>query len=235
MPVDPATRRSLGVVLATSAVLLALVLWNAVPGRRWYRACYVLGLRVWERRVPPADLVELVEGASRLPAGRALDIGCGTGTDSIYLAQHGWRVAGVDMVPEALAIARRNAAAAGAATLEFVQGDATRLADVAPGPFSLLLDFGCFHTLPTDLRPAYVDSVSTVASPGATFLLYGFARPPRLAPMRAGVSLDEVRGRFAPAWTIERAEQTTADAIQVARTRADRSFELWRFRLRRVA
>jgi hypothetical protein len=97
----------------------------------------------------------------------------------------------------------------------------------------LLLDFGCFHTLPADQRPVYVECVSALAAPGATFLLYGFARPPRLAPMQAAVSLDEVRKRFSRNWEIVTAEQTTAVAIQVARTRADRSFELWRFRMRR--
>ena len=78
-----------------------------------------------------------------------------------------------------------------------------------------------------------MDCVSAVAAPGATLLLYGFARPPRLAPMRAGISLDEVRERFAERWEIVTAEQTSAAAIEVARTRVDRSFELWRFRLRR--
>ncbi len=43
---------------------------------------------------------------------------------------------------------------------------------------------------------AYVESISAMAAPGATFLLYGFARPPRLAPIQAGVRLDEVRERF---------------------------------------
>jgi hypothetical protein len=65
------------------------------------------------------------------------------------------------------------------------------------------------------------------------FLLYGFARPPRLAPIQAGVSLLEVRERFSAHWEIVSAEQTSAAAIRVARTRVDRSFELWRFRLRR--
>jgi methylase of polypeptide subunit release factors len=58
----------------------------------------------------------LVEGPSLpLPAGRALDLGCGTGTDTIYLATHGWDVSGVDMTSRALAIARRDGAAAGVA------------------------------------------------------------------------------------------------------------------------
>src|SRR5438034_5336187 len=86
-------------------------------GFRWYafvyRAAYRLGLRVWERAVPPSGLVDLVEGPSALPPGRALDLGCGTGTDSVYLALHGWDVTGVDMVPKALAAARRRAVVAG--------------------------------------------------------------------------------------------------------------------------
>jgi len=217
-------------------------------GHRWYslvyRAFYVLGLRLWERDRPPSDLIELVEGRAALPPGRALDIGCGTGTDSIYLAKHGWDVTGVDMVPDALVIAQRNAAPAGV-SVHFVQGDATRVPEIVQGDFSLLFDFGCFHTLPPDQRPAYVDSVSAVAATGATFLLYGFARPPRFAPIQAGVSLDEVRERFAGAprgakrnvgrWEIVTAEQTTAAAINVARSPLDRSFERWHFRLQRLA
>ena len=223
-------------MLAT-AIGVAAVLWNSLRGHRWYslvyRAFYVARLPIWERRTPPSDLVELIEGANALTPTRALDLGCGTGTDSIYLAQHGWEVTGIDMVPEALALARRNASRAGVRA-RFIKGDVTRLRDVVQGTFDLVLDFGCFHTLPADQRPVYVDCVSAVAAPGATLMLYGFARPPRLAPMAAGISVDEVRGRFAAGWEIVSAEQTSAAAIQVARTRADRAFELWRFRLQRL-
>ena len=54
----------------------------------------------------------MVEGADRLATGRALDLGCGTGTNSIYLAQHGWETTGVDFVPRAIGIAKRKAEAA---------------------------------------------------------------------------------------------------------------------------
>lgn len=237
------TARTRSLLLAIALVVVAAAFWrrvgrNALLGQRWYslvyRALYIIGLRVWERRTPPSDLIELIEGSNPLPPGRALDLGCGTGTDSNYLAQHGWDVTGVDMVPEALAIARRRAAGAGV-EVHFILGDVTRLRDFieVQGEFDLLLDFGCFHTLPADQRAAYVDSVSAMAAPGATFLLYGFARPPRLAPIQAGVSLAEVRQRFAEKWEIVTAEQTSAAAINVARTRADRSFELWHFLLRR--
>jgi len=232
------TRRTGPLVIAAAGLGLAVAVRRALRGQRWYsivyRAFYLARLPIWQRRVPPSDLVELIEGPEALAPGRALDLGCGTGMDSIYLAQHGWDVTGVDMVPEALAIARRNGAAKGTRA-SFVKGDVTQLTDVVQGTFDLLLDFGCFHTLPPDQRPTYVNCVSAVAAPGAAFLLYGFARLPRLAPMHAGISLDEMRDRFSRGWEIVSAEQTSAAAIRVARTRADQSFELWRFLLRRLS
>jgi 2-polyprenyl-3-methyl-5-hydroxy-6-metoxy-1,4-benzoquinol methylase len=123
--------RSLLIAIAIGVVAAAFwrrVVPTSLLGERWYRlvyrALYIVGLRVWERRTPPSDLIESIEGPNALPRGRALDLGCGTGTDSIYLAQHGWDVTGVDMVPEALAIARRRAAAAGVKA-HFVLGDVT--------------------------------------------------------------------------------------------------------------
>jgi SAM-dependent methyltransferase len=183
--------------LAAALLLSRSAAGGRVEGRRWYgivyRTAYLLGLRVWERSVPAPDLVELVESGSE--PGRALDIGCGTGTDAIYLARHGWDVTGVDMVPRALAIARRQAAAAGVSLL-LVEGDVTRLREFGVGGgYTLLLDFGCFHTLPEDRRDAYVESVSEAAAPGATLLLFGFRRPPRPAPMRAGLTAEEVARR----------------------------------------
>jgi len=205
-------------------------------GFRWYgfvyRTFYRLGLRLWERSSPPSDLVELVEGPNALPPGRALDLGCGTGTDSVYLARHGWDVTGVDMVPNALARARRRAAAAGVSP-RYLQGDATRLQDLGVGEgFTLVLDFGCFHTLPDDRRDPYVQGVSRAAADGATLLLYGFANPPRLAPMRAEFTPEEVRRRFGPeGWELVTADRMSADAIVVAGRRVDDRFQLWRCRL----
>jgi SAM-dependent methyltransferase len=229
----------LGLLVAVSvAVGRSSRHWLA--GQRWYslvyRALYLLGLRIWERQRPPADLVELVEGPAAVPPGRALDIGCGSGTDSIYLAHRGWTVTAVDIVPEALALARRRAKTAGVEA-SFVEGDVTRLDQLGvDGTFDLILDFGCLHTLPADQRDAYVQTVSAAASPGATLLLYGFARPPRLAPMQAGLTEREVRQRFSSAgWDVVSAARMSDDPIVVARARVDRSFELWRYLLRRRA
>jgi SAM-dependent methyltransferase len=206
---------------------------------RWYafvyRLVYALGLRVWERRVPPSELVDLVEGPHAAPPGRALELGCGRGSDSVYLALHGWDVTGVDMVPRALAAARRRAAAAGVSA-RFVQGDVTRLGDLGVGPgHDLVYDFGCFHTLPADRRDAYVESVSGAAAPGGQLLLFGF-RPFRLAPMHAGVTAGEVADRFrGHGWDLVGADRVPAVGVGVADGPLREQLEMWRYRLRRVS
>jgi SAM-dependent methyltransferase len=207
-------------------------------GLRWYqvvyRTLYRVGLVFWRRTAPPADLVALVEGTSALPPGRALELGCGTGTDTIYLARHGWDVTAVDMVPKALAIARRNATAAGVSP-RFIEGDVTRLQDLGVGGgYDLVLDFGCFHTLPEDRRSAYVTGASEAAAPGATLLLYGFKRPPKAAPIHSGMTAEEVERRFGSAgWDLVSAERTSVET-PVVPSAADR-FELWRYHLRRAS
>lgn len=233
-------RQRAGSVIAVGGHVAGLLLFGTwVSGRpRWYQAVYWLvyrfGLIVWQRSNPPSELVALVEGSSSLGPGRALDLGCGTGTDTIYLATHGWEVAAVDMVPKALATARRRAVVAGVAP-RFVLGDVTRLREIGVGDgYALLLDFGCFHTLPDDQRTAYITSVSYAAAPGATLLLYGFRRPPKVAPMHAGVTAEEVGRRFGPAgWELVNAERSSAETM--AARRADVRFELWCYQLQRTS
>lgn len=235
-------RHRIGPAAAAGAVLAGVLLIRrrGAGTTRWYRVVYQmlyrLGLIVWQRPAPPPDLVALVEGPSPLPPGHALDLGCGTGTDTIYLATRGWEVTAVDMVPQALATARRNAAAAGVSP-RFLQGDVTRLRDLGVGDgYMLVLDFGCFHTLPEDQRSRYVAEVSSAAALDATFLLYGFRRPPKAAPMHAGLTVEEVQERFAPAgWHLVSADPIPADTISMRARQAANRFELWRYQLHRAS
>jgi len=165
-----------------------------------YGATYRLGFTPWDRGTPASGLVDLVEGPNALPRGRALDLGCGSGTNTIYLCKYGWETAGIDMVPRALEAARQNAARSGVSP-RLVLGDVTRLRDLdLGGDFNLFVDVGCFHTLPVKLRDKYVESVSSVAAPGATLFLYAFS-PGRLAPMKSGTTQDEIVARFTR-WTL---------------------------------
>ena len=167
------------------------------------RAAYLFGFKPWDSGVPPPELVAVVEGDDRLPPGKALDLGCGTGTNCIYLAQHGWDVTGVDFVPRAINGARRKAAAAGVSP-RLIVGDVTRLSALGVGGgHRLLLDLGCFHSIPDAGRDAYASGATEVAGPGATMLMFCFvrpAKPPRMAPR--GVARGEVAQRFASGWEL---------------------------------
>jgi methylase of polypeptide subunit release factors len=75
----------------------------------------------WDTNITPPQLVDLIE-VQKLKSGRALDLGCGTGTNAIYLAKHGWDVIGIDFVGKAINTAKQKAKAA-KVSVEFFQGD----------------------------------------------------------------------------------------------------------------
>ncbi len=161
---------------------------------------YRIGFTPWEGHPLPARLRELVEGPAALPKGKALDIGCGTGDTSIYLARHGWSVTAIDFVTIAIERARAKAAAAGM-QIRMRQADVTRLDsyDVGNG-FELIVDNGCLHGLSDEGRAAYVRDVGAIAVPGTTLLLAAFSERKRRGPR--GFDRPEVERRFAPGWEL---------------------------------
>ena len=165
--------------------------------RLFYTAMYRWGRPRWDTGITPPELVAAVEGAGAPPPGRALDLGCGTGTNAVYLARHGWEATGVDFVPRAISRARRRAEAAGV-TARFLAGDVTRLPELGvTGPFDLVVDIGCFHGIPAARRGGYASGVASATAPGAKMLLFGFGRPfTRGAP---GAPEEEVR-RWLGGW-----------------------------------
>ena len=164
-----------------------------------YRFMYAVGFTPWDS-VTPKELIEAIAGPDALPVGRALDLGSGKGTKSIYMAAHGWQVTGVEMVPKALREARRRAEAAGV-EVDFRLGDVTRLSDLGLEPaYSLVFDFGCYHGLKPEQRTRYAEGVTPLAAPGATLIMMAFTRAQ--PPIPSGVSESELRERFGPAWDL---------------------------------
>jgi cyclopropane fatty-acyl-phospholipid synthase-like methyltransferase len=163
---------------------------------------YLLGWPPWDTQVTPPEVVELVEGES-LPPGRALDLGCGTGTNCIYLARHGWEVVGVDFSILAIRRAWRKARRAGV-DCQFYRGDVTDLAFLAD-PFDLMLDIGCLHSLPQERWERYAAGVARLVRPGGLYLLYAFTSQPDQSAPR-GVASEGIRSLFAPAFAMERKE-----------------------------
>jgi SAM-dependent methyltransferase len=93
----------------------------------------------WDTGTPDPLLVEVVESRAIAP-GRTLEVGCGTGTNAIFLAGRGFDVLGVDISP--LAVEKAREKAQGRCRFEIVDFLA---AAPSGAPFQLVFDRGCFH------------------------------------------------------------------------------------------
>lgn len=196
--------------------------------------------RLWEKtlrehadkiaRRPPN--AHLVAEASHLPPARALDAGCGHGSETLWLAAHGWEVAAVDFSASALAHARSTAEALGpdiAKRIAWVEGD---LAVWAPPRevFDLVV---CLYVHVAGSVDEMVRRLAGGVAPGGTLLMVGH-RPidpatgkPTAAASQVQVSVEEAAAALDPiAWELVVAEErpravagTGVDAVIVARRR----------------
>ena len=166
---------------------------------RFFERAYRRGRTPWDTGITPPEVAEEV---TSMPPGRALDLGCGTGTNVIWLAQHGWKAVGVDFSAVAIEAARRKADWTSGA--EFVEGDVTRLHELGvEGPFDLVLDIGCYHSVPTRRRDEYVREVTAVARPGGLMMIFAFGGWFRW-PGSTRTREPEIRRRFAHGFELER-------------------------------
>src|SRR2546429_9920332 len=111
-----------------------------------FRAMFRFGFKPWDSGIPPPELKELIEGPQARTPGKALDLGCGTGTNTMYMAQHGWDVTGIDFVSTAIAAARKKMQAVNPAP-RLLQGDVIRLNELSLGArYALDFDLGCLHS-----------------------------------------------------------------------------------------
>jgi SAM-dependent methyltransferase len=111
----------------------------------------------------------LVAEVQDLPAGRALDLACGEGQNSAWLAQQGWDVVGVDYSEVAIGKARARAADEGL-DVDFVCADLLEYAPEEAAYDLVLLLY--FHLPPADLRFVLSRAASALA-PGGTLVVVG--------------------------------------------------------------
>lgn len=137
----------------------------------------------WDTGVSPPELLEFIQTHN---AGRAIDIGCGTGTNVITLVRAGWEVTGVDFAPRAIKIARQKLNQAGIRA-KLLLRDATRLQGIT-GPFDFALDLGCFHGISQDGKPKYLNQLDRILAPNGFWLMYGFLKSD---PLQTGSGLLE--------------------------------------------
>ena len=146
--------------------------------RPWNES-YASGELPWDTGEADPLLVAFVEAGGVLP-GRALEVGAGTGTNSIWLAERGFDVLGVDVAPLAVEKARTKLAdrtlRCRFESLDFLAGAP------AGGPFDFAFDRGCFHVFDApEERARFAARMAAALAPGGVWLsLIGSTEgPPR--------------------------------------------------------
>lgn len=170
---------------------------SADAAARW-DATYRDGRPPWEVDRPQPAVERLLDEDAF--DGDVMDVGCGTGENTLLLASRGLHVLGVDWAATAVEIARAKAAER-SLDVEFELGDALRL-DVLGRSFDSILDSALFHTFSDEARTEYVPSLASVTRPGSKLFLLCFSE---LEPWGGGprrVTQAEIKDAFADGWVV---------------------------------
>lgn len=121
----------------------------------------------WDSGEPSRELQRVVKEGWFKPS-RMLELGCGTGTNAIWLAQQGFDVTAFDLSPLAIQQANEKARKAGV-KVKFLVGDVLKLPDVG-GPFPLVFDRGVYHHLRTVDMDGFQKTLARVTQSGSFYL-----------------------------------------------------------------
>jgi len=135
--------------------------------QRWDAAYRRKKLPGWDVGRPASELVQTIQAGTIKP-GRALVLGCGTGTSAIYLAGKGFDVTAVDVAPTALTLAKAKADKAGV-SVRWLVADVVALPELEP--FDFIFDRGCYHHVRRYDAKGFVSNVRRLTREGSFFLL----------------------------------------------------------------
>jgi ubiquinone/menaquinone biosynthesis C-methylase UbiE len=165
-----------------------------------FAGMYAEGIPPWQIDRPQPEVIQLIEqGKFESPV---LDLGCGTGDNTIELARRGLLVKGLDAVTEALERAQKKTEQAGLRqSPEFILGDALRLAGSGLKARTVL-DCALFHTFSDEERKEYIRGLEAVLSQGGRLHILSFSELETRQPGPRRLSLSEITESFGTGWRV---------------------------------
>lgn len=122
----------------------------------------------WNIESPPPELVDMVESGSLQP-GRAVDLGCGLGNYTTWLAQQGFDAVGLDGSPNAIRIAKERAKEK-KIDCRFFVADLTSPLEQTFDPFDFALEWSLLHHIHPEQRAQYMKNVASLLTKGGRYL-----------------------------------------------------------------
>ncbi|MDH5375073.1 MAG: class I SAM-dependent methyltransferase [Candidatus Bathyarchaeota archaeon] len=128
----------------------------------------------WDIGAPQPEIVKLVK-SNEIKVGRVLDIGCGVGDNSIFLAKRGFSVTCLDIAQLAIEKGKRKAKEQ-KIKVNFLVGNALKLDEYfKKASFDIVIDSGLFHTLDDDERSLYAKQIKRVLVRGGSIFMLCFS------------------------------------------------------------
>lgn len=162
---------------------------------RDWNARYQAGELPWDSGLPSRELGRVLDAAGIAPC-RALELGCGTGTNAVALAQRGFEVTAVDCAASAIKIARTKAEVAGV-QVDWIVADVQKFGD-GIAPFDFIFDRGCYHCCRRVDLAGYQATLRNVTKPGTLMLCLAGNINEQSDSGIPRVSEDDLRREFGP-------------------------------------
>jgi SAM-dependent methyltransferase len=183
--------------------------------QRWQER-YEKGDTPWDTGRPSTMLMQIVAEEKIAPC-RAIDLGCGTGTNAVWLAQQRFDVVGVDLSPLASEQGTKRAAQEGV-RVHFMAADVLKLDDLRPD-FRFFFDRGLYHIVRKIDAQRYVQTVADWTFPAALGLVLAGNAKEKMEPGPPVVTEKEFRDEWANLFDFVWLREFRFDETPVMKTR----------------
>lgn len=155
----------------------------------------------WVAGTASPELINLVWEGVIAPGMKVLEVGCGVGTESVFMAIRGMDVMGVDLSASAVTLSQQLADFYGV-KVNFQQGDVASL-NFADQSFDVICDQGVFHHLKDEERQPYAKLICRLLKTNGLFVLRSYSDkiPGEGQPRR--IKSDELIDTFHPYLRLE--------------------------------